>query len=102
MQDTDRQRLLAVVADRLQALDALLAAAAPADTGQADFPAQRAVHDTVQAQARQERLALLRSRERLQGADAGLCLACGEPIPLPRLLAIPAARHCVACAEAGA
>ncbi len=34
---------------------------------------------------------------RLHAGRYGLCAACGEPIPLPRLRAVPFATHCVAC-----
>lgn len=34
---------------------------------------------------------------RLEGGAFGLCEACGEPLPLARLRAVPTARHCLPC-----
>ena len=34
---------------------------------------------------------------RIEVMDYGVCEACGEPIPLLRLLAAPSVRYCVAC-----
>lgn len=31
--------------------------------------------------------------------DFGLCLECGEPIPIARLMALPESEFCVECAE---
>ncbi len=31
--------------------------------------------------------------------DFGLCMECGEPIPMARLLAMPESERCVECAE---
>jgi DnaK suppressor protein len=54
--------------------------------------------------ARRERQAELTRLEaalhRVDDEDFGVCRECGEAIPLPRLLARPGARLCVACAEA--
>lgn len=36
---------------------------------------------------------------RMDVMDYGVCEACGEPIPLLRLLASPSVRYCVACQE---
>lgn len=35
--------------------------------------------------------------ERMAAGTYGMCEACGAPIPLERLQAIPEARYCVAC-----
>ena len=37
--------------------------------------------------------------KRLDEPDFGYCMECGEAIPLARLLAMPEASRCVACAE---
>lgn len=36
---------------------------------------------------------------RMQAGDFGVCVDCGADIPLPRLLAYPTAKRCVACQE---
>jgi len=40
--------------------------------------------------------------DRLDAGDYGICLSCEEPIPPKRLHAVPWARYCVRCQEAGA
>ena len=40
--------------------------------------------------------------DRLDSGDYGICLSCEEPIPPKRLHAVPWARYCVRCQEAGA
>ncbi len=42
-----------------------------------------------------------RALQRLDGGTYGDCLECGEPIPLERLLVLPAASRCTACQSAG-
>ena len=37
--------------------------------------------------------------DRLEQGKFGLCVECGEPIPKPRLQAIPYTRHCIHCAR---
>lgn len=47
-----------------------------------------------------ERLAAIdEALDRLARGEYGLCVECGEPIPLARLEAVPSARRCVECAE---
>jgi DnaK suppressor protein len=47
-----------------------------------------------------ERLAAIdEALDRLARGEYGLCVDCGEPIPLARLEAVPSARRCVECAE---
>lgn len=40
------------------------------------------------------------AKRRLAGAEFGVCLECGNPIPVARLLANPAARRCTECQNA--
>jgi RNA polymerase-binding transcription factor DksA len=40
--------------------------------------------------------------ERFDAGTYGRCESCGRPIPFERLEAMPSARRCVGCAEAGA
>lgn len=36
--------------------------------------------------------------ERLRDGEYGICVKCGKPIPIERLMILPAARTCVLCA----
>jgi RNA polymerase-binding transcription factor DksA len=36
---------------------------------------------------------------RVEKGKFGLCVECGDPIPKPRLQAIPYTRHCIVCAR---
>lgn len=42
---------------------------------------------------------ILEALARLENGRFGLCVHCEQPIELPRLEAIPWARHCIACQE---
>ena len=37
--------------------------------------------------------------DRVNDADFGLCMRCGNPIPIGRILLIPQSRNCVRCAQ---
>lgn len=50
-----------------------------------------------QAQNRLKRLKHALSK--LDSPDFGICIKCGEPIPIGRILVIPESRHCVNCAK---
>ncbi len=47
--------------------------------------------------ARREVAEIDAALERIVGGSYGLCLACGGPIGLQRLRAIPEARYCLSC-----
>lgn len=51
------------------------------------------------AQATRELALVLAAQRRIQDQDYGLCLDCGEPIDLRRLLALPATPYCIACQD---
>jgi len=53
------------------------------------------------ARAEAEMIEIDDALERIDNRSYGLCEACDQPIPLDRLLAIPAARLCVSCKRAG-
>jgi len=63
----------------------------------ADIQSQGAVDDAQAAHAAQELDDVLAALGRLADGTYGACLACGEPIDLRRLEALPAARYCTAC-----
>lgn len=35
----------------------------------------------------------------LDGEEFGICIDCGEPIPMARIFAMPESTHCVKCAD---
>ena len=37
--------------------------------------------------------------DKVNDADFGLCIRCGNPIPIGRILLIPQSRNCVRCAQ---
>ncbi|HEV7574618.1 MAG TPA: TraR/DksA family transcriptional regulator [Caldimonas sp.] len=52
--------------------------------------------DHVQLQRDQEELVDIdAARERMRAGTYGLCIECGEPIPLARLLVKPTAKYCL-------
>ncbi|XXJ21219.1 TraR/DksA family transcriptional regulator [Desulfovibrio caledoniensis] len=57
----------------------------------------------AEAQLSKARVRLVRLEEALRRVDEdeefGLCLDCGEPIPMARLKAMPESPYCVDCAE---
>jgi DnaK suppressor protein len=57
----------------------------------------------AEAQLSKTRVRLARLEEALKRVDEdeefGLCLDCGEPIPMARLKAMPETAYCVDCAE---
>jgi DnaK suppressor protein len=57
----------------------------------------------AEAQLSKARVRLARLEEALKRVDEdeefGLCLDCGEPIPMARLKAMPETAYCVDCAE---
>jgi RNA polymerase-binding transcription factor len=59
---------------------------------------ERAQLTALLAQAREDLAVLDRALETLDAGDEIHCAACGEPIAVERLLALPTARTCIACA----
>ncbi|MBT5438930.1 MAG: TraR/DksA family transcriptional regulator [Flavobacteriales bacterium] len=37
--------------------------------------------------------------DKVDDADFGICIRCGEPIPIGRVLLMPQSRNCVRCAQ---
>lgn len=57
----------------------------------------------AEAQLSKAKVRLVRLKEALKRVDEdeefGICLDCGDPIPMARLLAMPETEMCVECAE---
>lgn len=56
------------------------------------------VIDALDEAARRELAQIARALARMERGEYGVCTACGEPIPLPRLRAVPYTDLCVSCA----
>lgn len=72
-------------------------------TDRKDEAARLLIEEVDVAEEERERVevdAVQRALKRLDAGAYGDCASCGEPIPLPRLLAQPAAERCVACQAA--
>ena len=59
----------------------------------------RNVNKSALTQAKGRLAGLKLAQAGLNEPEFGLCLECGEPIPLPRILLMPHSKMCVACAE---
>jgi RNA polymerase-binding transcription factor DksA len=72
-------------------------------TDRKDDAARSMLSGVSDAEEQLHRVELSEVKSALQRLDAGTygdCLACGEPIPLQRLLVMPAAQRCTACQAA--
>jgi DnaK suppressor protein len=91
-------RTVAVTDDELQSLAANERGAFIEDS------ARRAVADLLgrlEGRERHELDEIQAAQARLETGGFGVCEACGAPIPLSRLRAVPWARHCIACQTKG-
>lgn len=57
------------------------------------------VLDALDSAARRELVQIERALERMERGEYAVCAVCGDPIPLPRLRAVPYTDRCVDCAE---
>ena len=57
------------------------------------------VMDALGAAARAELQQIRNALKRIESEEYGICVDCGEPIPLKRLEALPFSERCVACQE---
>jgi DnaK suppressor protein len=110
--DTQLQRMKAVLTEELASVDAQLADYEDAPGQGIDVSSEEGFADSAQATA--ERSSLISLIEQLQAsrheiANAlgrveqgtyGKCERCGNEIPYERLEALPSARLCVACKQA--
>lgn len=108
LNDNQKQRIAALLNAREAELIGILRAsgshAASLDAHEVedlkDMAEQRAnevVDDAQSEHAAQELQQVLAARRRLAGDDFGVCLDCGQPIALQRLLLLPAASLCAGC-----
>lgn len=59
----------------------------------------RSVNEAALRTAEQQKADLVRAIDRLNDDKFGLCHACGERIPIGRILLVPSATRCVRCAQ---
>lgn len=57
----------------------------------------RSINEAALRTAEMQKADLLRAIERLNDDKFGLCHACGETIPIGRILLVPGATRCVKC-----
>lgn len=96
------QQLRALLAEEA-AQEQAQAAAQPRGQDVTDFKemaeeeTMNTVHEMQHAHAVTELEAVVAARHRLEAGQYGLCQACGEPIELRRLEAMPTALRCIRC-----
>lgn len=59
----------------------------------------RSINEAALRTAEKQQADLLRALDRLNDDKFGLCHACGERIPMGRILLMPGATRCVRCAS---
>ena len=69
------------------------------DITRMDSIVNKSVNDAALAAARTRLAKLEYALKRIDDPEFGYCVECGEAIPVPRLLAMPEAAHCVDCAD---
>lgn len=104
--DEARAATAAQLAGLRRTLDELVEAAAVEPADDEHDPDGTTAYERAQvsslARIAQDRLAALqRAREAVERPGFGACAACGRPIGLARLLAVPETERCVRCAAAG-
>lgn len=94
---TKRQEL----ANRLERIKGNLTAGHSADSQEQAQELENAeVVDALGNEARLELSQVARALEQIKNGTFGICVTCGEEIPLARLQAQPFADHCIRCATA--
>lgn len=92
-----RERLFRTVATTDEELDTLETHQPGAPGEDAGVEAAAAILSRLEGRERHELDEIFAAQARLETGTFGVCEACGEPIPLPRLRAMPSARQCHAC-----
>ena len=57
------------------------------------------VLDALDDEARQMVIKIDNALLRIQAGEYGICMKCGNPIPIQRLDTVPYVEHCISCAE---
>ena len=64
-----------------------------------DAIVNKSVNDAALAAAKSRLAKLEYAAKRLDDPDFGYCAECGDPIPVPRMFAMPESTLCVDCAD---
>lgn len=112
MDDAARQKLkdrildeMAETQERIMSLEKATEAVAPDKAlgrlSRLEAMSDKSVNDAalVEARSRMEQLDVALSK--VYQRDFGVCVTCREPIALERIMALPHANQCVACASKG-
>ena len=59
----------------------------------------KSINEAALTTARQKLGRLKFALTNLDSDDFGICMECGDPIPMARILAMPESAHCVNCAD---
>lgn len=100
-----RERARIQIADLTSDLDQMMAASESSNADDEHDPEgatiafERAQIGALLAQARQRLDDVEQALELLDRGEYGRCADCGDPIGVERLLARPASRTCISCAE---
>jgi DnaK suppressor protein len=92
-----RARLLGTVTTTDEELATLEAHPAGALSEDVMTEAATAILSRLEGRERHELDEIDAAQARLESGVFGVCERCGKPIPLERLRALPATRHCIAC-----
>ncbi|BBO70623.1 dksA/traR C4-type zinc finger family protein [Desulfosarcina alkanivorans] len=109
MTKDEREQLAGLIRDRIDAvtgdIDAFKAASMPVSPDNAIGRLTRmaaidskGINEAALAKARATRARLEKALRTIDSEDFGLCRDCEEPIAVARLMAMPEAALCVACA----
>lgn len=93
----ERESLLRTVARTDDELATLEAHQAGAQVEDAAAELAAAILSRLEGQEKHELDEIAAAQARLESGTFGACEACGKPIPLARLRAVPTARHCLPC-----
>jgi DnaK suppressor protein len=97
--EDDRRSLVTRLAAKNQGGYELTATHGHGETELAARDGQRTIDAVLQADAIAALDAVDDALERFASGTYGVCVACGQPIPTERLLAIPEAARCVGCQQ---
>lgn len=64
-----------------------------------DAIGNKSINEAALSTARQKLVKLKYALANMDQPDFGICMECGDPIPLGRIMIMPESRFCVDCAE---
>jgi DnaK suppressor protein len=97
--EDERAELVDRLAGARRAVSGTTATSGHGETEHVQLEAERALATVLDAATRTALEDLVFALARLDDGSYGVCAACGLPIPLERLEAVPTTRRCVPCQE---